>query len=153
MDPLSWAIGLCQHGTYYEGCVGEALQLHCQETVTCYGSETSTYQSKSGVKLSIFGWLPVHMVVTHDTYHSAWQMLVERWLHVLSPFPLSSFWSGPFYHVNDINVYPAPQQKKWISCTCAQSWTMSGSYIFLFRTLALGQTLQKRPQDYHPNPG
>ena len=50
MDSPSWAVGLCRSGTYYEGWVGdidEVLQLHSQETVTCYGTWKSAKASGS----------------------------------------------------------------------------------------------------------
>ena len=67
-------------------------------------------------------------------------------------FLITKKWRGPFYHGSDFNVYSGPQQRKLISCTCAQSSTVSGSYVFCFRILVPGQTLQKRLQDYHQNP-
>ena len=48
MDSPSWAVGLCRSGTYYEGWVDdidELLQLHSQETVTCYGTRRSAKAS------------------------------------------------------------------------------------------------------------
>ena len=46
----SWPVGLCRSGTYYEGWVGdldEVLQLHSQESVTCYGTQRSAKASGS----------------------------------------------------------------------------------------------------------
>jgi len=79
MDPLSWATpGPCQSGTYYEGWVGEILQLHSQETVTCNCHGSEMYQSIwmccreiSASRWAYYiwprKWLPVCIIVTHDT--------------------------------------------------------------------------------------
>ena len=61
MDSPSWAVGLCRSGTYYEGWVDdidELLQLHSQETVTCYGTQRSAkaLQKENSVKLSTVWW-------------------------------------------------------------------------------------------------
>ena len=62
MDSPFLAVGQCRSGTYYKGWVGdidELLQLHSQETVTCYGTRRSAKASgciANSVKLSTVWW-------------------------------------------------------------------------------------------------
>jgi len=92
--------------------------------------------------------LPMHIIVPFSPDRCGFMFSV----HCTVQFLLIKEWRGPFYHGNDVNVYPG-QQRKWIShahVLSPEQWVVATSSASGLKSL--DRLCKKRPKDYHQNP-